>query len=152
LTGFRNLKPGGYVELQDVTFPTLTADPTKAGESKSIITGNGLYESGKTIGLDFKAPDKFHELLETGGFVDVHTRWVNWPIGPWAKGDNLKVMGEMVLEDFTGAMEMTAPLYQALGWSKEGALALIREAVKEMRDQELLLYQRVCFAYGKKPE
>jgi hypothetical protein len=104
------------------------------------------------VGLDLKAPSNFHKLLEDAGFVDVHTKWVNWPIGPWAKGDKYKAIGEMVLEDFTGAMELTVPLYKAIGWSEEKALGLVREAVKEMKDQKLLMYQPVCFAFGKKPE
>jgi hypothetical protein len=149
---FSNLNPGGYLELQDVAFPTYTVHPTKTNESKSVVSSNDLYESGKVMGLDFQAPNRFHDLLEAGGFVDVQTQWFNWPIGPWAKGDKYKVMGEMVLEDFTGAMEMTAPMYKAVGWSEEGALGLIREAIEEMKDQKVLLYQKVCFAYGKKPE
>jgi hypothetical protein len=152
LTRSRNLKPGGYLELQDVAFPSSAIDPTKTEESKSIAAFNSLCESSGIIGLDLRAPNKFHELLEAGGFVDVHTKWVNWPIGPWAKGDKNKALGELVLEDFTGAMEMTLPFYKAVGCNEDEALVLIREAVKEMKDQKVLLYQRVCFAYGKKPE
>lgn len=57
----RHLKPGGYLELQDVCFPGFCHNPTQIATSRYIVYNNLLVEAGNRIGLDFQAPRKWHE-------------------------------------------------------------------------------------------
>jgi hypothetical protein len=149
---YRHLNPGGYLELQDVHFPSVCFDESKTSVSKFIESTTSMIAAGQRIGLDFQAPIKWPKLLEAAGFVDIHVKWVNWPVGPWAKGDKYKLMGRLVLEDFAGAINVTVPMFKALGWTTEKAQALTDAAGSELREQKVLFYQRVCFCYGKKPD
>jgi hypothetical protein len=148
---FRHLNPGGYLELQDVHFPSVCIEPNKTSDSKFVESSTYMIEAGQRIGLDFQAPSKWSELLEEAGFVDINFKWVNWPIGPWAKGDKYKFMGRLTIEDFLGAIDVTIPIFKALGWSTEKTQALINAASDELEEQNVLLYQRVCFCYARKP-
>jgi hypothetical protein len=111
-----------------------------------------MLEACQRFSLDFQATEKWCKLLEEAGFVDINIKWVNWPLGPWAKGDKQKLVGRLALEDFVGVISATTPMLEALGWSTEKAQATLDEVCAEMKGQSLLLYQRVCFCYARKPE
>jgi hypothetical protein len=151
-TPFRYLTPGGYIELQDVNFPSVCIDPAKTSESHFVRYTSSALQGSHRIGLDLQAPENWPKLLESAGFVDINVQWVNWPIGPWAKGDKQKLMGRLALEDFTAAIGATAKIFLALGWSAEETQELLHAATNELIEQKVLLYQRICFCYARKPE
>jgi hypothetical protein len=111
-----------------------------------------MMEAARRIGRDFQAPTKWSQLLEEAGFVDIDIKWVNWPIGSWAKGDKNKLMGRLTFENFYAGTYVTVPLFSALGWSPEKTRAVLEAARVEMMEQRVLLYQRVGFCYARKPE
>jgi hypothetical protein len=149
----RHLKPGGYVEFQDVYFPSVCNDPAKTDESIFIKYNHDLIEGTRRVGLDFQATLKWKEQLEAAGFVDVHSRWVNWPVGPWAKHRKNKIIGKFTHADFTSGLDMTRPIFQGvLGKSKEEVDSLFADVRKELDEQKIHLFQKVCFCYGRKPE
>lgn len=112
-----------------------------------------MIESGIKIGLDFQAPLKWEEYLTAAGFVDVHVKWVNWPIGPWAKGEKNKTIGKVTLLDFIAAVDSAVMLlHMVLGWTVEDTQIFTTAAMDELREQKVHLYQRIAFAYGRKPE
>ena len=135
-----------------MNFPSVSIEPSATSESKFVEYTNSVVQATQRIGLDFQATNKWPELLEAAAFVDINVKWVNWPIGPWAKGDKYKLIGQLTFEDFAGAMEVTIPMFRALGWSTEKAQALIEVAREEITEQKIHLYQRVCFCYARKPE
>jgi hypothetical protein len=143
---FRSLNPSGYVEFQDVCFPTNCFEPEKAKESIGVELITNMAEAGHQIGLDFQAPEKWVGMLEANGFVDIHVKWVHWPIGPWAKGEKFKIMGKLTLEDFLGAVDTTVPIFKAIGWSAEKAQTLINAAIDEYKDQKILCIKEYAFA------
>ena len=149
----RQLKPGGYLELQDIYFPGFCHEPTQLANSRYIEFNNQLVEAGKRIGLDFQAPRKWHEWLQAAGFDDIHVQWFNWPIGPWAKTKKNKIIGQLTLTDFREGMISSIPLVsKALGRTTEEMDSLIEDTMNEFREQKLHLYQQVCFCYAKKPQ
>ena len=38
-------------------------------------------EAATRAGLDLQAPLSWPEQLRAAGFVDIHVKWYNWPIG-----------------------------------------------------------------------
>ncbi|KAF2671272.1 TAM domain methyltransferase [Microthyrium microscopicum] len=147
-----HLKPGGIIEVQDVYFPTVCNDPSQTSTSVFVAYNNLLLEATKRVGLDFQATTKWKTQLEAAGFVDVHTRWVNWPVGPWAKHKKNKIIGKFTYADFTGGLTMTRPFFQnVLGKSKEDVDELFEKVKVELEEQKIHLFQKVCFCWARKP-
>jgi hypothetical protein len=104
------------------------------------------------LGFDVQAPLHWHEHLQTAGFTSIHSRWYNWPVGPWAKYKRNKELGKLVLTNFHSGMDATGPMFEKfLGYTTEEAQVLIAEVRKEFREQKVHLYQPCCFCYARKP-
>jgi hypothetical protein len=114
---------------------------------------NRLVESGLRVGLDFQVPLKWHDQLTAAGFVDIQIKWVNWPIGPWAKHEKNKIIGRFAFIDLYEGIDASSKLVQnALRWEPEEVQVLIAEARNEIKEQKVHLYQRVAFCSARKPE
>jgi hypothetical protein len=110
-------------------------------------------EAAEKMGLNVQVPLSWHRYLQDAGFVDIHSKWTNWPIGTWAKHKKNKELGRLAYMDFYEAMASTVPLFQkVLGYTTDEAQVLMAEARKEFRDQKVHLYQQCCFCYARKPE
>jgi len=150
---FQHLKPGGYIELQDFCLPSRCDDPVAAATSKIIMYNKRLMEVAERMGCNVQAPLLWHEHLQEAGFVDIHCRWYNWPIGPWAKHKKNKELGRLAYADFYEGMASVAPIFQrVLGYTAEEAQVLVAETRKEFREQKVHAYQQCCFCYARKPE
>jgi hypothetical protein len=110
-------------------------------------------EVGEKMGMDVQAPLSWHRHLQEAGFIDIHSKWTNWPIGTWARGKRNKELGRLAYMDFYDAMPTGVPIFQKiLGYTAEEVQVLLAEARKEFRDQKVHLYQQACFTYARKPE
>lgn len=91
-SAFNFLRPGGYIELQDASFPFLGADEKWEGSAFQHWM-RLLMDGSKAMGKDWNRVPRYKEYLEEVGFVDVVERRFNCPIGPWAKGNKNKTLG-----------------------------------------------------------
>jgi hypothetical protein len=99
-----------------------------------------------------KAPLSWHEQLHAAGFIDIHMKWFNWPIGPWAKGRKNKILGKLALMNYCDGIDAGIPvLMNILGWRFEEAQVFIAEVRKEWKEQKVHFYLPICFCYAKKP-
>jgi SAM-dependent methyltransferase len=175
LAGFRNwpryfqqafdhLKPGGYIELQDFYFPARVQSrngqqPPPEGGTTSSSSSSKLVqwclhcmEAGKRTGLNLSAPNSFPDWLREAGFVDIHVKWYNWPLGPWAKGEKNKNVGRWALANFLDGLPAANALFtRVLGWTYEEVQVFVAECKEELRQQKVHVYLPVCFAYARKP-
>lgn len=151
-TAFEHLRPGGYIELQDPCFPARCDDPKLDAESKFIYSHRTASEAAKMIGLDLSAPLKWHDQLQEAGFVDIHIKWHNWPIGPWSKGEKNKVLGIWAQANFLEAFHTSIKLFTTvLGWQPEEYEVLVAQIRNEMKERKFPVYLPVCFCYARKP-
>lgn len=109
-------------------------------------------EAGKRINLHLDSPHQWPDQLRAAGFVDIHFKWYNWPLGPWAKGQKNKIMGRWALEDFIDAVgAVGAMLTRILGWSAEETQVLIANARNELKEVRYNIYHPACFCWARKP-
>jgi SAM-dependent methyltransferase len=118
---YRNLRPGGYIEVADyeVLSPEMLKQKAEPGamsdeSSQSAIppsraddryyilpTVRRLYitmmeasfKAGRPLGMFYM----HKSFLEEAGFKDVRTTYVNVPVGPWPEDEEQKRIGKMFL-------------------------------------------------------
>ncbi|PSN71138.1 hypothetical protein BS50DRAFT_570544 [Corynespora cassiicola Philippines] len=105
---YKNLSPGGWVEIADfdIAMPDAgdTANPLFPTISKlcrSLMQAS--FKAGRPAGTFYMHPS----YLEEAGFKDVHTTYVNVPVGQWPEDEEQKKIGKMM---FVVAMESLEPL------------------------------------------
>lgn len=67
---FENLKPGGWIELNDATFELLCTDGSIEGTNIQKWSER-MFQASEACGRDFKVPHKYKQWLIDTGFVDV---------------------------------------------------------------------------------
>jgi len=148
-----NLKPGGYIELQDFLFPGRCNNPDDASTSKLIKWGTCCMEAGGKTGLNLSAPLSWPDQLRAVGFTDIHVKWFNWPLGPWAKHKKNKIIGRYALANFLdGVGAANAFFVRVLGWTSEETQVLVAQVKEELKQQKIHTYQPICFCWARKPE
>lgn len=138
----RFLKPGGWIELQDLSVPPRCDDGSAPSDSAMLEISSLFARAAGMVGLDMQAPSKFPQMLRDIGFEDIHTRRYKWPIGPWAKGSKEKLLGRWALQDcFDGMQGGTMAFFtRVLKMKPEEVEARLAEARKEMKGQKTHLY------------
>lgn len=86
------LKPGGWIELQDIDFVVLDKNENTISESWRWLKDQIAAWSKR--GLDMRAPSKLERYLLEAGFVDVHVEKFPWVFGSWKDRPETDIIGE----------------------------------------------------------
>lgn len=86
-SAYENLKPGGWIEIQELGGQALCDDGTMPeGDAYSVNKFlDRCQEALGKFGADFRAGNKLQGPLEKAGFTNITCRKLKVPIGPWAK-------------------------------------------------------------------
>ena len=107
------------------------------------------------MGRDTAAPAKWEEQLQAAGFKNIYLRWVNWPIGPWPKGQKNKLLGKLFARNTSEGLNTVAPVFsRSQTWDPERLKEFITEAEADMLDTSTkhCLYVETCYCYAQKLE
>ncbi|OBR03946.1 Methyltransferase domain-containing protein [Colletotrichum higginsianum IMI 349063] len=142
---FRSLEPGGYIELQDNTFPIMSHEGTLPPNSAIAKWSSMLMESTRILGRPCDEPSRFRRLLEDAGFEAVVEIKRVWPIGPWAAGRRHVMTGALCQDTSIAGLEpSTLRLFTTVfGWTVEETKDFCREVEAEIRGQRLHAYFNV---------
>lgn len=135
---FENLRPGGYIELQDVCFPPRSTEGHTPEQSKFLKWGALMMEATSKAGLDFAASDRWREWLQAAGFVDITFKHAAWPVGSWAKGRKQKILGEMAFANALSGIDAggLALFTRVLGMDPVETRTFLDDVVKELHDKK----------------
>ena len=101
------LKPGGQLELLDVTHPWRAEDAVNDNESSAFIKfGHAVEHSWSLCGLDYHTTEKHVERLSKLGFVQIEETQLRWPLGHWSDDPRERKIGILVLENFQQFLKM----------------------------------------------
>jgi hypothetical protein len=150
---YRNLKPGGWIEIQDI-FPYLSSDDGTATPDHPV---NKFYSAiGSALrdkyGFDLRAAEHHPALLESLGYVNVQKKVFHIPLGEWARDTHLRFLGgylREVLLDFVGAMA-ARPLVEA-GLDKDEIDELIRDVAVAVGNKRIHAYMPMHFVWAQRP-
>lgn len=134
-----NLKPGGYIECQDVVYPVVCMDTTLTPETSAILRWCSLFIEAEALsGLDATAANHFGSKLHAAGFVDIRRKSFKWPLGKWVKGEKYKQLGYWVEENFLDFLPSSVfgLFTRVLKWSRDEVELFLSECRREMREHK----------------
>jgi predicted lipid-binding transport protein (Tim44 family) len=116
--------------MQDLVFPTRGIDNTYASCASEKLAYAIMKAAGK-LGKDFTHSWRYKKYFEAAGFVDVHEKHFQWLIGPWAKGERLKLMRMLFRQELVQGLDGIAMALLTRGLGIEPAK--VKEWVEEAR-------------------
>ncbi|CZR66302.1 related to methyltransferase [Phialocephala subalpina] len=151
-SAFDSLRPGGYLELQDAIFSARCVDDSMKGTDLERWCGLVL-KATEALGKNWNRASEYRTYLVETGFEDVVEKKFVWPIGTWARGKRMKMLGLWCREDLLSALEgiSLAVLTRGLGMSKEEVEVLLVGVRNDIKSNEIHAYLAIRVVYGRKP-
>ena len=139
---YNNLKPGGWIELQEVQFPFRHDEDFPLHDSPLLKWSGYVHEATARVGIDTLAATKFVDMLRDEGFVNINKEEVRWTVGSWAKDPKEKEIGKwMVYNALEGIESAGMALFsRVFGWSKEEIEAFLESVRKDIRSKNAHYY------------
>lgn len=151
---YRALKPGGYIEIQDLTDFFHCDDgslPTDSCLNQWIhLADQALRQIDRPwLGVQ----DLCRELFRREGFVEITERSVKCPIGTWPRDKVMKEIGLFARQmKYDGVEAFILSLFtKVLKWDAEKVMEFAEKAKKELMNSKYHSYERFYCIYSRKP-
>lgn len=93
--GFENLKPGGWLELQDICMRPQCADGTLKPDSFITKWGDTMIEACEKIGRYADSAMSYKQQMIDAGFINVTEVVYRWPTNTWPAQQNYRELGTL---------------------------------------------------------
>ncbi|KAK4658160.1 hypothetical protein QC762_204300 [Podospora pseudocomata] len=148
-----NLKPGGWLEVQEPGRPIAEDDtfpPDCALAKATALFAEGLAAAGSPLLDVFTLKD----LFNGAGFVSYDEKRAYWPSNPWPKDKKLKEIAMWSNTNLSAGVEgfLMAVATRFLGWSLPEVTVLSAQARADLNDRRIHAYWPVISAFAQKPE
>jgi Methyltransferase domain len=136
LSKSRHLKPGGWLELQEIHHRPQCHDGSMPPGHPVAQYWDLVISGLSSLGVDLNATLFLADMMHEAGFINIETRIFHVPIGTWPKNKVLKTVGlywSTILIDGLSPIAL-GPYTRGLGWSKEQVdiwLMTVRKAYLE---------------------
>jgi len=149
---FDSLRPGGWLEMQDLYMPLLCDDDSTRGTAWQAWNDRYI-EACLKIHRDPSWTARYKEWMVAAGFTDVRETKFKWPINPWPRDPNLKEMGLWNMVNMLKGLDgFTVRLFTtALGMTTEEIQVSLVQVRKDLRDTRIHSYWPIYVVYGQKP-
>lgn len=152
---FDNLKPGGYLEMQDMVLPLACDDDSMPPTSALYQWCHHFSDAMEKLNRPVRGMvEGYKKMMEDAGFVDVVDVVHKWPTNTWPKDPEKKEIGMWNMENFLQGLQAAtlAPFTRALGWTAEEAEVFLVDVRKDIKSRKVHCYFPMHFVYGRKPE
>lgn len=138
---FKNLVPGGYLEMQDAVMPMHYVG--------DIPTTSSLYQWNQNIVIASNLAKRpwnnvknYSQYFEAAGFEDIQMKKFYWPSNAWAKGRYFKTLSIYFQQDLMEGLEgLSMKLFtNFLGWTKEQVQLFLVGVRKDLQDRSIHAY------------
>ena len=128
---YENLKPGGWLELQESANTLYSQDGSLAKDNEVVQLMEGLMEACAKIGRTLDSAPSMERWVREAGFVNVKMETCKLPVGSWPKDPRLKEIVTLLGVNFTEGVEAftAAMCADVLGWSGQFSLELLERAL-----------------------
>ncbi|KUI53492.1 Phosphoethanolamine N-methyltransferase 1 [Cytospora mali] len=152
----RHLKPGGYIEFQEMIYWPRADDATLTDTTPYAFRDFCYYvQLGlANLGLDLHMISRLPDELRDSGYDDITEVRHKLPIGRWAKDRRQRQKGiwflRMILMEGLSAIAKR-PLSQGLGWKEAQIEMFLVDVRKSLNDSGVHAYFPFTIVYGRKP-
>lgn len=150
---FEHLKPGGYLELQELDPRVLSDDGTHRLSPFNCQFGEQIVKASELYGRPVPHFSQLKAMMEEAGFVDVEARYFKQPYNTWARDPRLKEIGKyQLINYYEGYEAIGIGLFtRALGWTDSEFQVFLARIRNELRDRRIHTYNTFTVVYGRKP-
>lgn len=101
-----------------------------------------MQKATAALGKDWTRASEYKRYLLEAGFEDVVERKFEWPVGTWARGKRMKMLGLWCREDLLSALEgiSMAVLTRGLGMTREEVDFLLVGVRDDIRSNRIHAY------------
>ncbi|KAJ4250154.1 hypothetical protein NW762_011967 [Fusarium torreyae] len=151
---FKNLSPGGYIELMDPIYPATSDDETVSKDSAVYKWSTLMNEAATKMGSALDSGLHYKDQLIQAGFVNVVEKSYKWPMNTWPREKKMKELGAWGNVNLVGGVQgLSLALFtKVLGWNIDELELFLVDVRKDLCNKDLHGYWRVNVVYGQKPE
>jgi len=150
---YRSLKPGGWVELQELCAEVLCDDGTMPDNDPVKYIYELVQRAFEKFGMNVTVPKDLEDRLREAGFENIQCVMAKVPIGPWARDKKLRSIGmfqKIAVQDFMSVLPGRP--FTALGMSQVKSHATIGYARSALDDTRVHRYFPYYFWFAQKPK
>ncbi|GJC84323.1 secondary metabolism regulator LAE1 [Colletotrichum liriopes] len=150
---YRVLKPGGYIELQEMRWVYGYDDGTMGPDFAPVRMVANIKEALARLSVDMNAAKRYPIHAEDAGFVDLKHEVKKVPVGPWPKDSRLKKIGDYCrVAIYDGLHAITiGPFTRGLDWSPEEVEVFLIQVRKDLLDPSVHSYVYYHSLSAQKP-
>ena len=149
----RSLKPGGWVELQELCAEVLCNDGTIPDNDPVKVIYELIQSAFEKFGMNVTVVKDLERLLRDAGFENIQCVMKPVPIGPWVRDPTLRLVGmyqKMAVQDFMPVLPIIP--FTALGMSQTQSKEAVDNAMQALRDTGVHRFFQYFFWFAQKPE
>jgi hypothetical protein len=138
----RNLEPGGWLELQELSFPVRNDDGTLTPDDAIYQWSAYMLEASRKIGQDLDNPERYSQWMKEAGFINVTYAQYKWPSNPWPRDTKHKTVGLWNQANTLDGLEgfSLAIFTRVLGWQPEEVLVFLIKVREDTRNRKIHNY------------
>ncbi|KAK4069809.1 hypothetical protein Purlil1_13641 [Purpureocillium lilacinum] len=149
---FRSLRPGGWVEFQELMGMPSCDDGTMPDDDALVRLYTTAGKAWAKLGLSTTIAAELESYLCDAGFINVHCKVFKVPIGAWAKDGAMRLIGLYQKHAVDGFMSVLAGRpFHALGLDPNAVQIDLAAARRSMDDTSVHRYFCYYFWYAQKP-
>jgi hypothetical protein len=149
----RSIKPGGWIEFQEMYYKTHCDDDTMPSDYLVQQWLSYVAQGLAVMGPDLLGAVKNVQHLKNAGFINVEERVFKIPIGIWPKNKTLKMVGlygrTMIYDGLEG--NSLGPFTRGLGWTADKVHVFLVDVRRALMDSSVHAYLPFHVVYGQKP-
>jgi SAM-dependent methyltransferase len=147
-----SLKPGGWIELQELSGAPLCDDGTMPPDDPVKYLYDKAAEAFAKFGMNVTLPKDLGPMLEAAGFDNIHCIVKKVPIGVWARDKTLRLIGLYQKEAVREILPVIGGRpFAALGMSRAEIDVTVAMARKGLDDTNVHRYFHYYFWFAQKP-
>ncbi|KAG6093830.1 hypothetical protein E4U30_003975 [Claviceps sp. LM220 group G6] len=147
----KSLRPGGWIELQELLPTALCDDGTMPNDDPVKYLYEKIERAFEKFGMSAQLPAELEPFLHEAGFENIHCQSFKVPIGSWAKDRAMRIVGLYQKMAVVDVLPIFSGPFRALGMSEAEIEVMNAMARKSLDDPKVHRYFNYYFWYAQKP-
>lgn len=151
---FHHLKPGGWLECQEVPGMPHCDDGTMPPDYDWLKWTLELYNSSRLANRQVDVGEQLKDWMREVGFVDVHEAVFKIPLNGWPKDTRLKHVGMLWQRNLLDGLQGFSLGFfsKHLGKTQEEIEVSLVDVRRSLFNRKIHAYHKLYVVYGRKPE